>query len=119
MELIVELSTGDVAVRDCDEMKHFSVRAVPDQPEDCADNGALGALAAALRVHDAGTVDRGGDVLVPVAAVRRLALGAAAEEGRTLGPDWDAGFSAMLEYAGRKGWITEDGAIRSHVEWGD
>ncbi|MEV1295444.1 hypothetical protein [Pseudonocardia sp. NPDC049635] len=66
-------------------------------------------LAAALSTHEIGQLD-GDDVLVRVTAVRRLA------EGR-VGDDWEDGFTAMLAYAERKGWLTDDGAmVRAHVE---
>ena len=26
-------------------------------------------------------------------------------------------FAGMLEYAAKKGWTTDDGSIRAHVEW--
>ena len=47
----------------------------------------------------------------------RIAPGDAAGRG---GPDWEAGFSAMLDYAERKGWTdTSREAVRAHVEWED
>jgi hypothetical protein len=117
MKLEVDLSTGAVVLRDGDEMEHFSVRAIRHQAGDGGENGALGALAAALSVHDAGIVEPGGDILVAVAAVKQLAVEAAAGQGRTVGPEWDTGFASMLEYAATHGWLAEDGSIRAHVEW--
>lgn len=68
-------------------------------------------FAAALAGHDVGALD-GEDVLVQVAAVRRLA-------GGRVGADWEDGFAGMLAYADRKGWLTDDGAaVRAHVELG-
>lgn len=33
---------------------------------------------------------------------------------------WESDFTAMLAYAGGKGWLTDDGAgIRAHCEWRD
>jgi hypothetical protein len=53
----------------------------------------------------------GSEVLVDVAAVRRLAAG-------VVGPGWEGDFLAMLDFARGRGWLTEDdGAIRAHVEW--
>jgi len=53
----------------------------------------------------------GDEVLVTAAAVRRLASG-------SVGDRWEADFSAMLDYARGRGWLTDDGdAIRAHVEW--
>jgi hypothetical protein len=119
MELVVDLSTAAVGLRDGEEMERFAVRALTGHPGDGRENGALGALAAALSVHEAGLVEPGGDVLVPITAVRRLAREAAAEQSRTLGPDWESGFSAMLGLADGKGWIDNGDSIRAHVEWGD
>jgi len=31
-------------------------------------------------------------------------------------PQWTAQLEAMLAYAGSKGWLREDGAVRAHVE---
>ena len=47
MELVVELSTGNVVLSDVDRMKRFSVRVVPPHPGDGAGTGARGALAEA------------------------------------------------------------------------
>jgi hypothetical protein len=117
MERVVDLSSGAVEIRDGNETKRFSVRAVRQHAGDGGENGALAALAAALSVHDAGMVEPGGDVLMPAAAVRRLAHEAAAERGRTLGPEWDTGFTTMLEYASTRGWMSDDGSIRAQCEW--
>ena len=119
MELVVDLSSGTVDLRDGDEMGRFSVRALRKEAADGGENRALGALAAALSVHEAGTVEPGGDVVIPPASVRRLAGEAASEGGRSLDEKWDTGFAAMLEYAATAGWITDDGSIRVHVEWRD
>jgi hypothetical protein len=119
MELVVDLSSGAVALRDGDDMERFSLQVDRREASDGGENGALGALAAALSVHDAGSVQPDGGVLIPPDAVRRLAAEAAAQQRRPLGDEWEAGFTAMLEYAARAGWIAEDGAIRVHVEWRD
>ncbi|HVC70355.1 MAG TPA: hypothetical protein VNC61_08915 [Acidimicrobiales bacterium] len=51
------------------------------------------------------------EVLVDVAAVRRLASGSVADS-------WEADFQGMLDFARSKRWLTDDGqAIRAHVEW--
>jgi hypothetical protein len=112
MELVVDLSTAAVALEGRDDMERFSVLVVPGQQGD----GALGAVAGALSVQDAGVVGPDGDVLVTVAAVKRLADEAARAEGRPLASEWERGFASMLEYADTRGWIT-DGAIRAHIEW--
>src|SRR5450631_2360793 len=114
MELVVDLSTASVVLRQRDEAKRFSVLALPHQPGDDAGNGAL---AAALSLHDVGTVDPGGDVFVPADVVRRMAADAATEEGQLLDSEWEADFASMLEVAAANGWIAEDGSIRAHVVW--
>jgi len=89
------------------------------EPEDCkrfhvaVRGGAdAGAVDGALRAAGAGQLDGDGEALVLVAAVRAMA------DGR-VGASWDADFAAMLDYAGAKGWVSEDGAsIRAHVERG-
>ena len=119
MELVVDLSTAAVSLRDHNSMTRFAVLAIPEQPGDGERNGALGALAAALSVHDAGTVDPDGDVLVPGRShssgwPARLPAARASRSART----GKAGFAAMLQYAATKGWLADDGSIRAHVEWG-
>ena len=53
----------------------------------------------------------GGEALVSVAAIRKLASGSVSEK-------WEADFVAMLDYARSRGWLTDDGLdIRAHVEW--
>ena len=117
MELVVDLSTAGVVLRRHGDLQHFSVQAVRNQADDDDANGALGALAAALSLHDAGTVAPDGDVLVPPVAVRRLAEAAATDEGQPLDSAWESGLAAMLEYATARGWVADDGYIRSQVEW--
>jgi hypothetical protein len=117
MELVVDLSTGDVVLRQHQDLHRFSVQARLVHPGDGPAEGALGALSAALRVHEVGAVGPDGDVLVPAAAVRRLAVDAAREDGSSLDSDWEAEFSGMVQYAAAKGWTSEDGALRAHVEW--
>jgi hypothetical protein len=118
MQLVVDLFTGDVRLRDGDDLERFSVRVLPGGPGDGLKSGALGALAAALSMQGAGTVEPGGDVIVPPGAVRRLAGKAAASEGHGVGDQWEGGFARMLEDASTRGWTTDDGSIRAHVEWG-
>jgi hypothetical protein len=55
----------------------------------------------------------GDDAFITVDAVRRMAAG-------RVGPDWDADFAAMLDFARTKGWIDDANvAIRAHVVWPD
>jgi hypothetical protein len=99
-------------------MGWFSVLVLPATPGDPTDAAALGAVAAALSVHDAGIIDPEGNAFIPVGVVRRLAGEAAGAEGGGLDPDWGAGFTAMLEQATRDGWVTGEGTIKAHIEWG-
>jgi hypothetical protein len=114
MELVVDLSTGGVALRRREEMQRFSVQAIAAD----SDDESLDALAAVLGTNAAGAIGPDGDVLVPVDAVRRLAGDAAEEDGRLLDPDWESAFAGMVDYAASKGWTAEDGSLRAHVEWG-
>jgi len=114
MELVVDLSTGGVALLGREELQRFSVQAVAVRPGD----GALDALAAALGDHDVGTIGPDGDVMVCVGALRRLAGAAAKADGVPLDADWESAFAGMVEYAASKGWTAEDGSLRAHVEWG-
>jgi hypothetical protein len=118
MEVVVDLSTGGVMLREREDMRRFSVQALPLHPGDGPAEGALGALAAALSVHAVGTVGPDGDVLVPTAAVRRLAADAAREDGASLDSAWEHEFNGMVTYAATKGWTSEDGSLRAHIEWG-
>jgi hypothetical protein len=117
MELVADLSTGGVVLCNPDDLERFSVQAVLAQSGEPQGEGDLGALAAALSVHDAGTVDPTGHVSIPVAVVRRMAGDAAASDGGPVGPEWESAFAAMLEQAANQGWITDDGSIRAHIEW--
>jgi hypothetical protein len=48
---------------------------------------------------------------VQLTAIRKLA------EGR-IAPDWSDRFEKMLDYARRKGWLSQDGTLVSgHCEW--
>jgi hypothetical protein len=88
-----------------------------EEPADCArfavvvgGSGDAPALERALVSASVGRMEQD-EALVAVAAVRRLASG-------SVGVGWEEDFTAMLEYAGGRGWLTEDGvAIRAHVEW--
>jgi hypothetical protein len=106
MQVVVDIDEGraDVALEepaDCGRF-HVAVRGRAD----------AGALDDALRSHQVGSVDGDGEAMVRVVAVRRLAAGA-------VGAQWEDEFSAMLDYARSKGWLSEDGtSIRAHVEWG-
>jgi hypothetical protein len=101
------------------DMKAEPPTVVLEEPADCgrfhvAVRGSADALALdeALRAQGVGSVDGDGEALVRVDAVRRLAAGAVDDT-------WEPAFAAMLDYAGSKGWLSDDGAsIRAHVERG-
>ena len=118
MELVVDLSTGGIVLREREDLHRFSVQAVPEHPGDGPGEGALCALAAALSVHAVGTVGPDGDVLVPTAVLHRLAGDAARADGTSLDPGWESDFDGMVHYAVTKGWTDGDGSLRAHVEWG-
>jgi hypothetical protein len=88
-----------------------------DEPQDCSrfhvavrGDGDDASFDRALADSRAGRMT-GDDALITVAAVRDLAAG-------TVDDRWEGDFSAMLDYARGRGWVTEDGeAIRAHVEW--
>ncbi len=119
MELVVDLATASIVLRDRNDLRRFSVVALPQQRGDGEENGDIGALAAALSLHDVGTVGPDGVALVPADGVRRLAGEAATRERLPLDRDWESGFGAMIDAAEAKGWVAEDGAIRAQVEWGE
>lgn len=88
-----------------------------DDPDDCgrfhlAVTGSDEAAARqALESAAVGTLVDRETAIVAVDAVRRMA------EGR-VGDDWPRMFTAMLAYAGTKGWLTDDGGgIHAHCEW--
>ncbi|MGH9080944.1 MAG: hypothetical protein ACRDYE_12895 [Acidimicrobiales bacterium] len=113
---MVDLSTGSVSLGEPDDLERLSVLVLPTEPEDRGDAAALGAVAAALSVHDAGTVDPDGNVFIPIEAVKRLVQGAARDQGL---PDagWEPRFTAMVEQASTRGWVTDAGTIRAHIDW--
>jgi hypothetical protein len=68
-------------------------------------------IAKVLAEHDAGELlPDHNHVMVPVAALRRLAAG-------RVGEDWDERFAGMLDRARTMGWLDESGeAVRAHLE---
>ena len=82
---------GAVTLEEPDDFTRFAVLATP------------GATLAGVARRE------GNHAWVPPAALRRLAPHAGA-------PDWEQGFGRMLAYAGSKGWVDAEGAVRAHVE---
>ena len=70
-----------------------------------------GELAEIVQKEDLGEILPAGDhLMVPLGTVRRMAAG-------RVGPDWEQKFDAMIAYAARKGWLSEDGTkVRAHLE---
>ncbi len=116
MELVVDLSTREVVVRDESDLKRFAVRALTPRGGDVG-AAAFDQLSEVLDAHQAGSVSDG-DVLVAPDVIRSLAAQAASGHGTELDGGWDAEFASMLEYATSKGWI-QDGMVCAHVEWGN
>ncbi len=57
-----------------------------------------------------GVLGLGDHAWVRTDALRRLA-------GPAATPEWEKGFTAMLDYARMRGWVDDDqGAVRGHVE---
>ena len=101
VDVDLEAEPPAVGLADPEDCKGFSVRV----------RGERSGLAGALESAGVGRMD-GDEALVEVDAVRRLAAG-------RVGPGWEGDFAAMLEYAGGKGWIADEGrSIRAHVEGG-
>jgi hypothetical protein len=118
VELVVDLSTGDVSLQNAHEMNHFCVQGLRREQAERGTDSAQRALEVALRAKDIGTVESDGEVLVRPDVVRRLAVENATGRDDSIGAEWESGFAAMLDYAATKGWIADDGSIRLHVEWG-
>ena len=94
------------------------VSARAERPGD-ADERAQQGLAVVLESTGSGWIDADGDARIPPDVLVALAGRAADDDGRELGPGWEADFTGMLDFAGSGGWIDDDGAVRAHVEWRD
>jgi len=104
MIIEVDLTHGTPSVKliDPDDCKrfHLAVR-----------SGDVAALSAVLQEHGLGASMPSGDVMISVAAVKRLAQGRV-EAG------WDERLCAMVGYAEGKGWFDRTtGSLQPHVEW--
>jgi hypothetical protein len=53
----------------------------------------------------------GGDAFVEPAAIRQLA----GDLDRD--PSWSESLDGMIAYASQHSWVSDDGAVRAHVEW--
>jgi hypothetical protein len=103
MYIVVDLErAGVVELREQDDFRGFKVVV------EGAGRGD-GALAQSLEPH--GWMDTDGHAFLRVEAVKALA-GARARD-----PAWIEQFDAMVEFAGRHGWLDDRGeAIRAHCE---
>ena len=98
--MIVRVEPGSVELLEPDNVKSFYVE---------VRGGAD--VAAVLDAAGAGRLaDDGDHAHITIDWVKRAAVG-------RVGPDWDADFGGMLDFARTKGWIVEgDGAIVAHLE---
>jgi hypothetical protein len=100
--MIVEVTTDGLDVREADDCTRLSVSTtLPDPQVDLA----LVRTGAGTRAAD------GPDVLLDVAMLhqRAKALASAA--------DWETRWTAMIDYAAAKGWLTDDrSAVRAHID---
>jgi hypothetical protein len=72
------------------------------------DGGRVDALRALEQI---GRVETNDHVYVPASVIRQLAGPATGE------PGWEESLLGMVEYAARRGWVDDDGALRAHIEW--
>jgi hypothetical protein len=99
MNIVVDTNseTANVSLEDAENFNTFAVRAVG--PE-----AAFGAAVTQVGRYD------GTHVFVSTDALKSLA-GPLGQD-----PAWLEKLSSMLNYAEKKGWLDEDGAIQAHVE---
>jgi hypothetical protein len=104
MVIDVDLHAAPAGVRLVEPDDFGSFKVVARAPE-------LDRWRLAPAVERFGRMTARGDVLVDVDAVKALA------GERATQPLWLASLDAMLGYAGARGWVDDEGAIRAHVEW--
>lgn len=99
--MYIAVTTAGVRVGAADDCTSLDVRATADSRQ---------SLDEALRRSRLGAWDGGTEAYLHVAELRRRA---AAED---VSPGWDQRWDAMIGYARRMGWLSEDGAtVRAHV----
>jgi hypothetical protein len=115
VHLLVDLGTGSVAVDEWQTLTSLAVLvAVADGSSAF---GSENRLTSVLADVGAARSAPDGDALLPPTLLADLAADAARADGQPLDVAWGEGFAGMLAFAGTKGWIEDDGAIRAHVEW--
>lgn len=118
MDVVVDVGSGRVVLEGWATVTSLSVLVdggPPGGPDGDDERGLSATLSEAGIGREGGT----GDALIPPVVLRALAVDAAAGDGYELDDGWDEAFTGMLAYAGTKGWIDDDGAVRAHVEWRD
>jgi hypothetical protein len=115
VHLLVDLATGVVVVEEWEVLASLVVLVVP--VDGASESGSQDRLTSVLARIGASRSAPDGDALLPPRLLADLAAEAARTDGRALDAAWGEGFAGMLDYAGRAGWIEDDGAIRAHVEW--
>lgn len=64
-----------------------------------------------LEDEEVGHLSDSSTAWIKISVIRKLAQG-------RVQPDWPQRFSDMLQYAERKGWLSEDGeSVSGHCEW--
>jgi hypothetical protein len=99
--MIVDIAADGALVHEADDCTRLSVRT------------GLGGRELDAALASAGFCTRAGDgdVLLDVETLHERARAAA------VAPDWESKWSAMIGYAGSKGWLTPDGsAVQAHIE---
>jgi hypothetical protein len=99
--VIVRLDTDGALVEDADDCGRLHLETALEGER----------LRAVLASTGTGRVGEDGAVWLDVGVLRSRAHMVATA------PDWDARWAAMVDYAGRKGWLSPDGhAVQVHVE---
>ncbi|MCK9249898.1 MAG: hypothetical protein M0P31_13115 [Solirubrobacteraceae bacterium] len=100
MRIVVGPGRDDVALAEPDDLTRFHVEVDHAVPAD--------ALPDVVHATGIGHVDGDGVAVAPH-AIRRLAGVRPAA--------WERDLEAMIAFAAQRGWVTDDGYVRAHVEW--
>lgn len=100
--MIISVTSSGVTVSEPDDFRRFHI----------ATTVASASLPEVVQRSGFGTVEEDGTAVLDIDTVRNA--GKSASEN----PEWDEGWSAMIEYARSKNWVTDDGrGVRAHVEY--